>query len=44
MRKRSIHQGDIVAIKIYSPNFEVHKYIRQILTEWRGKKRRQAVR
>lgn len=38
MRKRSIHQGDIVAIKIYSPSFEVHKYIRQILTEWRGKK------
>lgn len=36
MRKRSIHQGDIVAIKIYSPNFGVHKYIRQILTERRG--------
>jgi len=38
MRKRSIHQGDIVAVKIYSSNIEVHKYIRQILAELKVKK------
>lgn len=43
MRKRSIHQGEIMAVKIYLPNIEVHKYIRQMLTELKEKNRQQAV-
>lgn len=37
MIKRSIQQDDITFINIYAPNIEVPRFIKQILTDTKGK-------
>ena len=38
MIKGSIHQKNIIIINVYAPNTGAAKYLKQILTELKGKK------